>query len=114
MRDEPLSYTTTPSTKDGVLIFKLSGPLTLANMFTFQNDLKSADAKVIILDLSEVPYMDSAGLGVVLNFHVSGARKGQRLLLAGTNPRVHSLFEMTKVDKVLTLAPDLPAAEAQA
>jgi anti-sigma B factor antagonist len=114
MRDEPLSYTTAPSSKEGVLILKLSGPLTLANMFTFQNDLKAADARVVILDLSDVPYMDSAGMGVILNYHVSSARKNQRLILAATNPRVHALLEMTKVDKVLTLAPTLEAAESQA
>jgi anti-sigma B factor antagonist len=112
MRDEPLSYTTTPSSKPGVLIFKLSGPLTLANMFTFQNDLKASTANVVIVDLTEVPYMDSAGLGVILNYHVSSARKNQKLILAGTNARVHALLEMTKVDKILTMTPDLEAAES--
>jgi anti-anti-sigma factor len=114
MRDEPLSYTTQASAREGVVIFKLVGPLTLANMFTFQNDLKATDAKVLILDLGAVPYMDSAGMGVILNYHVSSARKSQRLILAGTNSRVHALFELTKVDKLLTLAPTIEAAESQA
>jgi anti-sigma B factor antagonist len=114
MRDEPLVYSTTPSIKEGILIMKLSGPLTLANMFTFQNDLKSTDAKVIILDLSEVPYMDSAGMGVILNYHVSSARKNQKMILAATNQRVHSLLELTKVDKILTMAPTVEAAESLA
>jgi anti-sigma B factor antagonist len=112
MRDEPLVYSTAPSSKEGALIMKLSGPLTLANMFTFQHDLKTADARVVILDLSEVPYMDSAGMGVILNFHVSSARKNQRMIVAATNTRVHSLFELTKVDKILMLAPTVEAAES--
>jgi anti-anti-sigma regulatory factor len=51
-------------------------------------------------------------MGVILNFHVSSARKNQRMIVAATNTRVHSLFELTKVDKILMLAPTVEAAES--
>ena len=39
-----------------------SGPLTLDNLFVFQNALRSGEPpKIAILDLSRVPYLDSAG-----------------------------------------------------
>ena len=52
--------------------------------------------QVLILDFSETPYMDSAGLGLVMNSYVW--RSGRKLLLAGVNERVSELFEdLTRV-----------------
>ncbi len=51
-----------------------------------------------ILDLTQVPYMDSAGLRLIVSHYVRCQGKDVRLLLAGVNPRVIQLFEMTKVD----------------
>jgi anti-anti-sigma factor len=67
---------------------------------------------VLILDLSGTPYMDSAGLGLVMNYYVSAQNHGRKLLLAGVNERVASLLEMTKVQDVLTSFPSVGEAEA--
>jgi anti-anti-sigma factor len=66
----------------------------------------------LILDLSETPYMDSAGLGLIMNYYVSAEGSGRKLLLASVNERVVSLLEMTKVDKVLKSYPTVETAEA--
>ncbi len=67
--------------------------------------------KVLILDMHEVPYMDSAGLGLIMNYYVAAADHGRRFLLAGVNERVKALFEMTRVQGVLTSFPTVEAAE---
>jgi anti-sigma B factor antagonist len=59
-----------------------------------------------------VPYMDSAGLGLIMNSHVSAQDNSRRFLLAGVNERVMALCEMTKVSKVLTCFPSVESAEA--
>ena len=112
MRDEPLTYSYTPGQSDGTMILKLVGPLTLTTMFGFQNEFRSMTPKVLILDFSETPYMDSAGLGLVMNYYVSAQDHGRKLLLAGVNERVVELFKMTKVQGVLTSFPTVEAAEA--
>ena len=81
----------------------VSGPITLNNMFGLQTTLRSQNATTIVLDLSEVPYVDSAGLGAIVNAHVSAQRRGGKLLLNGVNDRVKSLFQITKVDSVLNI-----------
>jgi anti-anti-sigma factor len=112
MRDEPMTHGFTAGRRDGTTILKLSGPLTISTMFGFQNELRAVKAEVLIIDLSETPYMDSAGLGLIMNSHVSQQDHGGKLLLAGVNDRVKALFEMTKVQGVLTSFPTVEAAEA--
>lgn len=64
-----------------------------------------------IFDLSGVPYMDSAGMGVIANYYVSATRRGQKLVVAGASPRVLELFKLTHVDTVIPLAASVEEAE---
>lgn len=82
----------------------LAGPITLNNLFKLQATIRAQSAETLVLDLHDVPYIDSAGLGAIVNAHVSAQRRGGKLLLKGVNDRVKSLFELTKVTGVLNLA----------
>jgi len=112
MRDEPLTYSFQPGSHDGTTILKLVGPLTISTMFGFQNEFRAATPQVMIVDMSETTYMDSAGLGLIMNYYVSAMDHGRKLLLAGVNERVVELFKMTRVQGVLTTFPSVEAAEA--
>ena len=112
MRDEPLTHSFTAGKRDGTTILKLTGPLTISTMFGFQNEFRSTKSQVMIVDLSDTPYMDSAGLGLIMNYYVSAADNGRKLLLVGVNHRVKELFHMTKVEGVLTSFPTVEDAEA--
>jgi anti-anti-sigma factor len=112
MPDAPLTYTYTAGKSDGTMILKLTGPLTLSTMFGFQNEFRAMTPKVLIMDLSETTYMDSAGLGLLMNYYVAAQDHGRKLLLASVNERVAALFEMTKVQGVLTSFPTVEVAEA--
>jgi len=107
-----MTYSFTPGQRDGTTVLKLNGPLTLSTMFGFQDEFRSAKPQVMVLDLSETPYMDSAGLGLIMNYYVAAQDHGRKLLLAGVNERVKALFEMTRVQGVLTSFPTAAAAEA--
>lgn len=65
--------------------------------------------KRVVLDLGEVDFLDSGGLGSVVaafrHFQPDGG-----LVVACPNPRVQSLFQLTRVDKVLPVLPDLESA----
>lgn len=111
MQDRELSFSSVNGAKDGVLIVALNGPLLLGNMFDFQSALRELKPPCLILDLSNVPYMDSAGLGVLMNYYVSAQNNHRELLIVGVGERIKALLEMTKVDKILRLYPSLEAAE---
>ena len=112
MHDAPLSQVTEPGTREGTTILKLSGPLTLANLFGFQEDFRMLTPPVLILDLTGVTYMDSAGLGILINAHVSAENQHRRFLLACINERVMTLLRLTRLDQVLKVYPSVAVAEA--
>jgi anti-sigma B factor antagonist len=114
MLDKELSYTVTNGQKDGTLILALDGPFTLGNMFQLQSDLRSLSPPCLIMDLSSVPYMDSAGLGVIMNYFVSSQSHGRKFYVTGVSDRLRALLEMTKVDAVLKICDSIAAAEALA
>jgi anti-anti-sigma factor len=114
MADTALTYTSTNGSKDGTIILTLVGPLTLSNMFAFQGPFRSMKPPCLILNMAGVPYMDSAGLGLLTNYFVAAQDEGRKFLMAGVSERILSLLQMTKVDQVLKLYPSVEAAETEA
>lgn len=114
MPDERMSFTQRPGSREGVEILSLSGPFTLGNMFELQRVLQQMSPSYLIFDVSKVPYMDSAGLGLLVNSFVSAQKHGRKIAIAGAAPRIMALFEMTKVDSLLPLYPTAEDAEAGA
>ena len=107
-----MTHSFTAGQRDGTMILKLAGPLTISTIFGFQNELRAMTPEVLIVDLSETPYMDSAGLGLIMNSYVSAQDHQRKLLLAAVNERIQALFEMTKVSGVLPVFATVEAAEA--
>lgn len=91
-------------------VLRLKGPLTMENIPPFQNAVRREDSAVLFLDLSEVPYVDSVGLGSLVSAYISLHKLGRRVVLTGVNPRVLKLFEITKVEDLFLIFPDLRAA----
>jgi len=91
-------------------VYILHGPLTLGNLFTAQEALQST-ASVLILDLAGVPYVDSAGVGALVQCFVSRKKQGRRLLLIAPSDMVQKLFKLTQVDSLLEVFPTLEAAQ---
>jgi anti-anti-sigma factor len=94
----------------GAAVLKISGPMVLGNLFDFQKAVRAESAPLIVLDLTDVPYMDSAALGSVVNAHVSCVNRNRRLALVGISERVATLLKVTQVDKVLAIYPTLSEA----
>lgn len=112
MQEDPLNLETLTGKSEGTRIIRLTGPLTLQNFFSLQTLLKQGQHKTTILDLSGVPYMDSAGMGAIINYYVSGQRRGEKVIAAGPNFRVLELFKLTKVDGLIPITETVEQAEA--
>ena len=67
---------------------------------TFEPEEEGGQDALHILDLTEVPYMDSAGLGMIVSHYVRCRGRGVRLVAVGVSSRVVQLLELTKVDKL--------------
>jgi anti-anti-sigma factor len=114
MSDEAMTFTQRPGSLDGVEILSLSGPFTLGNMFQFQRALQDMKPAYLIFDMAQVPYMDSAGLGLLVNFYVAAQKSGRKMAVVGVTPRIMALFELTKVDSLLKIYPSVEDAEKAA
>ncbi len=95
-----------------VAVFRLTGPFVLGTMFEFQAALREPGVHGVIIDFSGVPYIDSAGLGVVLSQWTHVQRGGYKFALVGMSPRVHTIFEITRTDTVLPIFATQAEAEA--
>jgi anti-sigma B factor antagonist len=114
MLNEPFTFEFLNGRNSSTRILRLTGPLVLQGIFELQKELAKEDSPVTIFDLSGVPYMDSAGMGVITNYYVSASRRGQKTFVAGTTPRVLELFKLTRVYTVIPLTASVEEAEALA
>ena len=64
----------------------------------------------LIVDLSSVSYMDSSGVGTMVESKRLLERTGGRMVLVGLQPRVQSVFEITQLDRFFEFAADLDEA----
>ncbi len=100
-----------PQTREGVHILKVTGPFTLADVFDFQSVIREDSAQVTLIDMHDVPYMDSAALGSLLGFHVSCQRESRKYALVGVADRLKTLFRVAGVDGMLSIYPTTDEAE---
>jgi anti-sigma B factor antagonist len=109
---EPLSVEWETGSSPDTTIFRLKGPLVLWTMFDFQKTLRDPVLKDVIIDLSGVLYIDSAGLGVLLDRWAHSQHTGVKYALFGMSQRVHTIFEFTHTDTVLPIFKTQSEAEA--
>jgi anti-sigma B factor antagonist len=97
MRDEPLTIEDLGNQGPGRKL-KLSGPLTISTLFEFQNLAREDSPNGLILDLTNVPYVDSAGVGALVGAYVRQQKEGHSVTLVGVNDRVRSTLKVTRVE----------------
>ncbi|MDR5745966.1 STAS domain-containing protein [Caballeronia sp. LZ029] len=66
----------------------------------------------VLLDMSDVQYVSSAGLRVLLKAAKSARSTGHELVLTGLLPQVHEVFQVIGFDSLFRIVPDRAAAMA--
>jgi anti-sigma B factor antagonist len=99
------------NTTGGVRIFRLTGPLVLNTIFEFQDLAREDVGSAILLELSGVPYMDSAGLGAVLGIMASCQRKGRGFAITGMTERIAMLLKVSHVDGLIPTLDSVESAD---
>jgi anti-anti-sigma factor len=92
----------------GKSVVECSGRLTFSNSTAFMRiteELKAADGKSWVLDLSRLEFIDSAGLGMLLMARdVLGDHKG-RLTLKGAQGQVAKALNLARFDELIQVEP---------
>jgi anti-sigma B factor antagonist len=101
---------------DGVNILDLSGRITLGEgsvqLRDAIRDLISKGQNRILLDLGDVNYIDSSGLGELVSAYTSAKNQGAALKLLKLNKKVHDLLQLTKLYTVFDIYDDEASAIA--
>jgi anti-sigma B factor antagonist len=86
---------------NNVTILDLKGKITLGEgdeaLKDKINSLIQQDRKKILLNLGEVPYIDSAGLGEIVRTYTTVSRQGGQLKLVHLTKRITDLLSITKL-----------------
>ena len=86
---------------DGVMILDLKGKLTIGEDVELVKDkinsLIQQGEKKLLLNLAEVPYVDSAGLGEIVRPYTTVNRQGGSLKLLHLTKRIEDLLAITKL-----------------
>ena len=97
-----------------VTIVDLSGDITFGEgsrlLRQTIRDLASAGSQKILLNLAEVGFVDSGGLGEMVTCYASVSRQGGRMKLVNIQRRVSELLELTKVSAILEVYQNEPLA----
>lgn len=113
MWEEKLTIESVQGAQEGERILRVNGPLTITTLFGFRDAVRGEKAaRTIILDFSQVPYVDSAGVGAIVNAHVSCLNAGRHLILAAVQDRIKTLMKVTRVDEVLKVVPTVQDAQS--
>lgn len=114
MQEKPLQIERVDDAGGSSVVFHLHGPLLLGNFFSFQSMVRSDQSNLLIVDVSDVPYIDSAGIGCLVGAHVSREHSGRKLIVAGATERLVNMLKATKVDQLFTFAASVDEAKTKA
>lgn len=71
-----------------------------------------AQKRHLMVDLSQVTYIDSSGIATLIEALQHASNQGTRLALIAVSPQALRVFELARLDKVFALHPDLATALA--
>ncbi len=103
MPDLPLKIDVVQPENRSARVLVLNGPLTLGNMFHFQALVRSDESRGTVVNMTAVPYIDSAGIGCLVGAQLFHQRNGRTFALVGLNQRVRDILRITAVDSLFTL-----------
>jgi anti-anti-sigma factor len=102
---------------DDVAIVSLSGKFLAGSDGPYLRqkvkDFIDAGTRKLIIDFSEVPYIDSTGLGFLAGARVTAQNAAARMVLANLNAHVRKILDDVKLSQFFVIAPDEAAAMAK-
>ena len=101
---------------DGITIVDLRGRITLGEgsvaLRDTVHDLLSKGQKRILLNLGDVNYIDSSGIGELVSAFTAAKKQGGEVKLLNLTKRVHDLLQITKLYTVFDVKDDEASAVA--
>lgn len=100
--------------REGYLLVRLFGELVMAQSGEIKEQVKAALAgenPQIIIDMKDVEFIDSSGLGVLIAWFKAVNQKQGKIVFANISQYVKRIIDLAKLDKILLCADSLETAE---
>jgi anti-anti-sigma factor len=106
MSPEPSGFRVESFEQDGWKVIACHGRLISQNAPLLRDEVRPllGTCKQIVLDLKEVPIIDSSGLGTIATLYVSARTRGCQLRLINANQQIRDIFRMTNLLSLFELA----------
>jgi anti-sigma B factor antagonist len=98
----------------GVSVIEIGGEITRESDLALQDAYERAaeGARSIILAFDGLEYMNSSGIGLLVTLLVRAKRNHQRMLACGLSEHYRQIFELTRLDEVISIYDTQDAAIA--
>jgi anti-sigma B factor antagonist len=119
MADVPNNFAivSAPRTSGAAVIAGIRGDIDLHNSPELRSALlgilAKSSPKKLILNLSQVPYMDSSAIAVLVEALQKLRKTGGKIFLTDLQPRVKGLLEIARLDSIFVLSKDEAEALAK-
>lgn len=100
------------SSDESLSTVRHSGDLDIVTSEDVKRQLASlveGGSTTVTLDLRSVGFVDSSGLGALVAVHNYAQARGAEFVVSGAPTHVRDLFSLTRLDNLLTVAPDVVA-----
>jgi anti-sigma B factor antagonist len=99
-----------------VLVIKLTGEIDLQHSPKLRQLLQTkicAKTPALLLDFTEVKYIDSSGLATLVEYYKNSRAYSGRMAVAGLSNRVRSIFDLVRLSEIFGVYPSVAEAEAE-
>lgn len=97
------------SERDGFIVVTIEGQVRISTQNDFLDYLNqlfdSYATKTVLLDMDKVSYMNSAGIGIIVDTFKKFRDNGGRMVLCGLTGDILRLFEVTKLNRFIEIYP---------
>jgi len=109
-----INQTRTHTIEPGITVFAITGRLSLGNTLqSIESSLKKlidAGSRKLVVDLTELNYIDSAGIGMLVGTNGLIEQAGGTMRVAGAQGLVAKSFAVVHIDRILALDPDVDSS----
>jgi anti-sigma B factor antagonist len=112
--DMPFAFERT-TLDSGIVVLALSGTMTMGNQllqleWAVQELTSNQPSSRIAMDMSQVTYVDSSAIGVLMGCNGLAKNSGGQMRVSGVNDRILTIFRITQIDEVLRVDPNREAS----
>jgi anti-sigma B factor antagonist len=106
-----LSIVPANGSRAGRRLIRLTGRLGIETVPAFLAAARAETAPTLILDMGDLEYIDSSGVGALLQVHVSLAKSNRQLVLASVPEKVRLVLEIARLQSIFPMYSSVAIAE---